>query len=179
MRMGGKKNVVFGLFYLVLTALLGPYMITTYFGPLQEATTAHKAAVGELTSAVEAGVEGQVLRAQTDAILTLDRQRAAAEPIEDIKGGPHAHGNLEALLNIVVGIVLGFLVVGPAWKEAISWLFIGGTVLHSGMLYLGTVLGQGWAWGVLGTGAGPMMLLAGLLVAGAASLKGFEARPAR
>ncbi|MFZ5877450.1 MAG: hypothetical protein ACOYXU_13735 [Nitrospirota bacterium] len=177
--MGGKKNVVFGLFYLVLTALLGPYMATTYFGPLQEASTAHQAAVGELKSAAEAGVEGQIAQAQTDAILSLNRQQAAARPIEEIKGGPHAHGNLEALLNIVVGVLLGFLVVGSAWKEAISWLFIGGTLLHSGMLYLGTVLGQGWAWSVLGTGVGPMMLLAGLFVAGAASVKGFEARPAR
>jgi hypothetical protein len=47
------------------------------------------------------------------------------------------------------------------------------------MLYLGSVLGQGWAFAVLGTGIGPLMILAGLLVAGAASVKGFEARPAR
>jgi hypothetical protein len=177
--MGGKKNVVFGFFYLALTALLGPYMVATYFGPLQEATTAHQAAVGELTSAAEAGIEGQISQAQTDAILSLNRQRAAAQPIEQIKGGPHAHGNLEALLNIVVGVLLGFLAVGTAWKESISWLFIAGTLLHSGMLYLGSVLGQGWAFAVMGTGIGPMMILAGLLVAGAASLKGFEARPAR
>ncbi len=177
--MGGKKNVVFGLFYLVLTALLGPYMVVTYFGPLQEAEQAHAAAVGELTRAVETGVEGQIAQAQSDAILSLNRQRTAAEPIEQIKGGPHAHGNLEALLNIVVGVLIGFLAVGSVWKEAISWLFIGGAVLHSGMLYLGTVLGQGWAWAVLNTGIGGLMLLAGLLVAGAASVKGFEARSAR
>jgi hypothetical protein len=177
--MGGKKNVVFGLFYLVVTALLGPYMAATYFGPLQEAEQAHAAAVGELNRAVELGVEGQIEQAQSDAILSLNRQRAAAEPINQVKSGPHAHGNLEALLNIVVGVLIGFLVVGPAWKETISWLFIGGAVLHSGMLYLGSVLGQGWAWSVLGTGIGPIMLLAGLFVAGVASVKGFEARPAR
>jgi uncharacterized membrane protein YgdD (TMEM256/DUF423 family) len=177
--MGGKKNVVFGLFYLVLTALLGPYMATTFFGPLQEAERAHTAAVSELNRAVEAGIEGQIVQAQSDAILSLNRQQTAAEPIEHIKSGPHAHGNLEALLNIVVGILIGYLVVAPAWKETISWLFIGGAVLHSGMLYLGSVLGQGWAWGVLGTGIGPIMLLAGLLAAGVASVKGFEARPAR
>ncbi|HET8761312.1 MAG TPA: hypothetical protein VFN94_09595 [Nitrospiria bacterium] len=177
--MGGKKNVVFGLFYLVLTALLGPYMATTYFGPLQEAEQAHAAAVTELNRAVEAGAEGQIVQAQTDAILSFNRQQTAAEPIDNIKSGPHAHGNLEALLNIVVGVLIGFLAVASWWKETISWLFIGGALLHSGMLYLGTVLGQGWAWGVLGTGIGPMMILAGLLVAGAASVKGFEARPAR
>ena len=177
--MGGKKNVVFGLFYLVLTALLGPYMVVTYFGPLQAEEQAHAAAVGELTRAVETGVDGQIAQAQSDAILSLNRQQTAAGPIDQIKGGPHAHGNLEALLNIVIGVLIGFLVVGTAWKEAISWLFIGGAVLHSGMLYLGTVLGQGWAWAVLNTGLGGLMILAGLLVAGAASVKGFEARPAR
>lgn len=177
--MGGKKNVVFGFFYLVLTALLGPYMIVTYMGPHQQAEQAYAAAVAELTRAVETGVEGQVAQAQTDAIVLLNRRLEAGEPIEQIKGGPHAHGNLEALLNIAVGIVLAFLVVGSTFKEIISWLFIGGAVLHSGMLYLGTVLGQGWAWAVLNTAIGPMMLLAGLLLAGIASLKGFEPRPAR
>jgi hypothetical protein len=177
--MAGKKNVVFGFFYLVLTALLGPYMIVTYMGPHQQAAQANAAAVGELKRAVEAGIEGQVAQAQTDAILAFNRQHEAGEPIEEIKGGPHAHGNLEALLNIAVGVVLGFLVVGSTFKEIISWLFIGGAVLHSGMLYLGTVLGQGWAWAVLNTAVGPLMLLAGLLLAGVASLKGFEAREAR
>ena len=135
--------------------------------------------MGELTRAVETGVDGQIAQAQSDAILSLNRQQTAAGPIDQIKGGPHAHGNLEALLNIVIGVLIDFLVVGTAWKEAISWLFIGGAVLHSGMLYLGTVLGQGWAWAVLNTGLGGLMILAGLLVAGAASVKGFEARPAR
>jgi hypothetical protein len=177
--MAGKKNVVFGFFYLVLTALLGPYMIVAYMGLQQQAAQANAAAVGELNRAVEAGIDGQVAQAQTDAILALNRQLQAGEPIEEIKGGPHAHGNLEALLNIAVGIVLGFLVVGSTFKEIISWLFIGGAVLHSGMLYLGTILGQGWAWAVLNTAIGPLMLLAGLLLAGVASLKGFEAEGAR
>ncbi len=177
--MGGKKNVVFGFLYLVLTALLGPYMIVTYLGPHQQAEQAYAAAVGELSRSAEGGVEGQISQAQTDAILALNRRLEAGEPIEQIKGGPHAHGNLEALLNIAAGLVLGFLVVGPVFKEIISWLFIGGAVLHSGMLYLGTVFGLGWAWAVLNTAIGPVMLLAALLLAGAASLKGFEPRGAR
>lgn len=176
--MGGKKNVVFGFFYLVLTALLGPYMIIEYMEPLQQAARVNAGAVAELTRVVETGVDPQIRQAQTDAILALNRQLKAAESIEQIKGGPHSHGNLEALLNITVGILLGFLAVGPAFKEIVSWLFIGGAVLHSGMLYVGTVLGQGWAWAVLNTAIGPLMLLAGLLLAGVASLKGIEPRPA-
>ncbi len=176
--MGGKKNVVFGFFYLVLTALLGPYMIVQYMGPHQQAQQENAAAVGELKRAAEAGVDGQVAQAQTDAILALNRQLESDGPIDAIKGGPHAHGNLEALLNIAVGIVLAFLVVGPTFKEIISWLFIGGAVLHSGMLYLGTIFGQGWAWAVLNTAIGPLMIVGGLFLAGVASLKGFEARSA-
>lgn len=177
--MGGKKNVVFGFFYLVLTASLGPYMAVTYMGPEHQAEQAYAAAVGELSRSAEGGVEGQISQAQTDAILALNRRLEAGEPIEQIKGGPHAHGNLEALLNIAAGLVLAVLVVGPVFKEIISWLFIGGAVLHSGMLYLGTVFGQGWAWAVLNTAIGPLMLLAALLLAGVASVKGFEPRGAR
>ena len=174
--MSGKKNIVFGFFYLVLTASLGPYMIVEYFDPLQQAGQANAAAVTALTRAVEGGVTDQVAKAQSDAILALNRQLKAEEPIDDIKGGPHTHGNLESLLNIAVGVVLGFLAVGRLWKEAISWLFIIGAVLHSGMLYLGVVFHQGWAFAVLKTGAGPLMVLAGLFLAGLATAKGFHLR---
>lgn len=174
--MSGKKNIVFGFFYLVLTASLGPYMIVEYSGPLQQAKQANAAAVTELTRVVEGGVADQMVKAQSDAILALNRQLRAEAPIDEIKGGPHTHGNLESLLNIAVGVVLGFLAVGRLWREAISWLFIGGAILHSGMLYLGVVFHQSWAWAVLKTGAGPVMVLAGLLLAGLATAKGFNLR---
>jgi hypothetical protein len=178
MTMGGRKNVVFGFFYLVLTAALGPYMVTQYLGPLQQAAQGYASAVAELSQAAQGSDPTELARVQTHAILALNTQFEAAAPIESIKGGPHAHGNLEALLNIAVGLVLGFLVVGSLFKEIISWLFIGGAVLHSGMLFLGAVFGQGWAWAVLNTGVGPLMLLAGLVLAGAASVKGFRPQPA-
>lgn len=176
--MSGKKNVVFGFFYLVLTALLGPYMVTQYMGPLQRASQEYASAVAELNQTSQGSDPGELERVQTLAILTLDKKFKTEDPIDSIKGGPHAHGNLEALLNIAMGVVLGLLTVAPLWKETISWLFIGGALLHSGMLYLGVVLGQGWAWAVLGTGIGPIMLLAGLVLAGAASVRGFSPRPA-
>jgi hypothetical protein len=176
--MSGKKNVVFGFFYLVLTALLGPYMITQYMGPLQHASQEYASAVAELNQAGQGSDPGELERVQTLTMLALDKKFKADDPIDSIKGGPHSHGNLEALLNIAVGVVLGLLTVAPLWKEAISWLFIGGALLHSGMLYLGVVLDQGWAWAVLNTGIGPLMLLAGLLLAGAASVKGFSERAA-
>ena len=170
----GKKNIVFGFLYLVLTASLGPYMIVQFFGPQQQAGQQNSKAVAELTKAIDGGVPAQIAQAQSNAILALNRQIKAEEPVNSIKGGPHTHGNLESLLNIAVGLVLGFLTVGKLWKEAISWLFIGGAVLHSGMLYLGVIFHQTWAFAILGIGLGPLMLLAGLFLAGIASAKGFK-----
>jgi hypothetical protein len=152
-------------------------MITQYMGPLQHASQEYASAVAELNQAGQGSDPGELERVQTLTMLALDKKFKADDPIDSIKGGPHAHGNLEALLNIAVGVVLGLLTVAPWWKEAISWLFIGGALLHSGILYLGVVLGQGWAWAVLNTGIGPLMLLAGLLLAGVASVRGFSPRP--
>ena len=88
------------------------------------------------------------------------------------------HGNLEALLNIAVGVVLLMLSIGRAFKAVISGLFIIGTLLHSGVLYLGIVFELGWAYTILGTGIGPVMLLAGLLLAGIATAVGLKDKAA-
>jgi len=49
----------------------------------------------------------------------------------------HAHGNLESLLNIVLGFLLCRLAVqGTKLPELISGLLLFGAVFHSGMLYL-------------------------------------------
>jgi len=92
--------------------------------------------------------------------------------IDYIKGGPHAHGNLEALLNIAVGLTLGFLAVGTLFKQIISWCFILGTLFHSGLLYLERVFQLEWAGSLLGTGIGPVLLLVGLLLTGVAAATG-------
>jgi uncharacterized membrane protein YgdD (TMEM256/DUF423 family) len=174
--MPGKKNIVFGFLFLVLTAALGPYMVLNYIGPLQQAITEKNTAVTQLEEVQGGTPDALMAQAQTDAILALDKQLKAQQPINDIKGGPHAHGNLEALLNIAVGLLLGMLVISTLFKEIISWLFILGTLLHSGMLYLAVVLNQDWAWTVLKTSIGPVMLLAGLLLAGVAAMIGLKAK---
>ena len=183
--MVGRKNIVFGFLFLVLTAALGPYMITQ-FPAVGEAQAVRSNAMSELRLRVDAGFldedtletmdAGQIARANADAILALNTGLNARAPIDSIKSGPHAHGNLESLLNIVVGVVLVFLAV-PVWlKQAISWIFIAGTVLHSGMLYL-VVFQIGWAGAVLDTGIGPALILLGLLLAGIAALIGFRPAP--
>ena len=177
----GKKNVVFGFLYLVLTAALGPIMVDMY-ADYGNAMTEKQGTVGRLQALQENEFEEdleplgaeQIAKANTAGILGLNKLINSELPIDGIKGGPHAHGNLEALLNIVAGVVICFLAV-PVWlQQLISWLFIVGAVMHSGMLYLSTVFGFGWAETLLQTAIGPICVLLGLLAAGIAALMGFN-----
>lgn len=177
----GKKNIVFGFIYLVLTAALGPYMIQNMFPDLAAAQQARQAAVAPLQQLKMNNFERdleplsaeQIAKANTDGILGLSRQINARGVIEGMKGGPHAHGNLESVLNIVAGLVLCFMAAPVLVKQAISWIFIAGALLHSGALYLGA-FGVGWAGTVLDTGIGPILILIGLLVMGVAAALWFR-----
>ena len=185
--MTGKCNIVFGFLYLVLTAALGPVMVNN-LPDVNAAGASKQAAMAPLQLAADSDFENQetlepmtaeeIARANSKALLALNTQLNAQLPNTAIKGGPHAHGNLEALLNIAVGVVLLMLTIGTRFKQAISALFIVGTLLHSGVLYLGVVFGMGWAFTVLGTGIGPVMILAGLLLAGIASAMGIKEKAA-
>lgn len=180
----GRKNIVFGFLYLVLTAALGPVMVGN-LDAINAATSEKQAAMGAVQLMKDSGYENQetlepmtpaqIARANTDALLGLNKQLNAQAPNIAIKGGPHAHGNLEALLNIVAGLVLMFLTVGNWFKQLISWVFILGALLHSGVLYLVVVFEQGWAGQILATGIGPILVLLGLLLAGIAAAIGFRA----
>lgn len=183
----GKKNVVFGFLLLVLTAALGPYMVVTYVPGVDEARAKKQESVGRLQQLQENNfeedlqalpVEG-IAKANTVGILALNLLYNAQAPIDAIKSGPHAHGNLEALLNIVAGITLCFLTVGRRFKQVISWLFILGTVLHSGVLFLVVALNQAWAVPIMQTGIGPVLVLAALLSIGVAALIGFKGEPVK
>lgn len=175
----GKKNVVFGLIYLVFTAALGPYMLTTMFPDAGAAAAEKQKTLGRLQALKQNNFEEEleplapaaIAKANTDGILGLNRLLNARAPIDSMKGGPHAHGNLEALLNVVAGIVLGFLAISPLFKQLISWTFIAGAVLHSGMLYL-RAFDVSWASMLLP--AGPWLVLAALLMLGVAALVGFK-----
>ena len=177
--MVGKKNIVFGFLYLVLTASLGPYMIVKMFPDVGSAQLEKQAAVGRLQALkgnnyeeeLEPLKDGQIARANTDGILALNKLYNAEQPVDDVKGGPHAHGNLEALLNIVAGVVLCFIAVAPLFKQVISWMFIAGAIFHSGMLYLRT-FGVEWAGTLLQIG--PFLVLLALLLIGIAALLGFR-----
>lgn len=180
----GRINIAFGFLYLVLTAALGPYMITQFDG-VRDAMGEKQAAVGKLQLVADSGFENQetlepltgeeIAKINAKALLALNKQINARAPIDTIKAGPHAHGNLEALLNIVVGVVLCFLAV-PVWlKWTLSGMFIVGTLMHSGLLYL-RFLEVAWAGTLLGTGIGPVLILAGLGLAGVLAAIGFTGR---
>ncbi|MDH5648213.1 MAG: hypothetical protein OEY67_01045 [Gammaproteobacteria bacterium] len=181
----GKKNIVFGFIYLVFTAALGPLMIVKYFGDVADAEVVKQQKVGELQQVVQDGYEkdmepmtpDQIARMNTQAILSLSAKLNTRSAIDTIKGGPHAHGNLEALLNIAVGLLLCFLAINRAFKQLISWVFILGTVFHSGLLYLTSGLNLEWANTLLASPfsyIGPVMILLGLGLAGIASMLGFR-----
>jgi hypothetical protein len=183
--MTGKKNIVFGFIFLAVSAALGPYMVVKLLPTAGEGEGARVEATGKLAGVVQSNYDDpetleaitpdKLAKLNSEAILGINKQINAEAPVDSVKGGPHAHGNLEALLNIVVGLVLCFVTCKKAWmKEVISWLFIGGTLLHSGMLYLVVVFNQAWAGQVLGTGVGPIMILLGLVLAGVAAAVGFK-----
>ncbi len=175
----GKKNIVFGFLYLVLTASLGPYMLATSAGDIDAAYIAKQAPVGRVqdlkTNDFEEDLEplkaDQIAKANTDAVLAINNIVNLQGPQARMRT-THAHGNLEAVLNILAGLALCFIAVAKVFKQIISWLFIAGAILHSGMLYIGIVFEQGWAFTLIQ--AGPWVVLAGLLLAGIAALIGFK-----
>lgn len=181
----GKKNIVFGLLFLVATAGLGPVMVFKYedwgaangekqqvVGRLQQLKAAEYAEDPDTLDELSAK---QLAIANAESILAMNKVAASEFAIDYIKGGPHAHGNLEALLNIVVGLLLCFIAAPVMMKQAVSWIFIVGTVMHSGLLYLERVFMLPWASTLLGTGIGPGLILLGLLLAAVVSFKHLQA----
>ncbi len=174
----GKKNIVFGFLYLVLTASLGPYMVVNMLPDIDGARLEKQKDVGRLqelkTNNFEEELEplkpAQIAMANTSGILALNKLVNTQAPVEFMRSA-HAHGNLEAVLNILAGLALCFVAVGKMFKQAISWIFIAGAVLHSGMIYLGN-FGQDWAFSILPIG--PWLVLLGLLLMGIAVLIGFK-----
>jgi hypothetical protein len=179
--MVGKKNITFGFIYLVFTAALGPYMIQTMFPDVGKAQEVKKKEVGALQQIAGSDFDDpntmepmsgkQIAMANAKAILALNQLANAQAPIDGMKGGPHAHGNLEAVLNIVAGLTLCFIAGPLIFKQIISWVFILGALLHSGMLYL-RAFDVSWAGKLLY--AGPWFVLLGLLLIGIASCLWFK-----
>ncbi len=182
----GKKNIAFGFLYLVFTAALGPYMIATQFDAVNEAQSQRQSKLSELQGIASNGYldeelnslnAQQLAQKNTGAVLALSSSLNSRGKIDAIKSGPHAHGNLEAMLNIVAGVVLCFLAIPAKFKQIISWVFIAGAVLHSGLLYLVAVFELPWAGALFASpiaSVGPLLVLAGLVMIGVATIMGFR-----
>src|SRR4030067_36784 len=183
----GKKNIVFGFFYLALSASLGPYMIVKLYPEVAASEDVKQERLGALQQAQSSNYEidlnkmsaAQIATASADAVLALSARFNAEQPVDAVKSGPHAHGNLEALLNIAGGTLLGFLAAPVIFKQVISWTFIVGTLLHSGLLFLAAALQFPFAAKLLASPlapAGPLLIPLGLLLAGVAGVMRSEER---
>lgn len=177
----GKKNIVFGFIFFAFTASLGAMMVNMYedYGV---AAGEKQTAVGRLAQLKTDGFEEeleplnakQIAMANTNGILSISKLGNVEFGIDYVKGGPHAHGNLESLVNIVAGFILCFVSIAVWQKQLLSWGLIAGTVLHSGMMVLGRVFDMAWAEQVLATGIGPVLILASLFFMGIAVAVGFK-----
>lgn len=184
----GQKNIVFGFIYLAITAAVGGVMILGHFDARSAAETNKRLQLGALQQIVvddyEVNLEQitplALAKTNSQAILAISNRINVQKPISTLRSGAHTHGTADALLNIAAGFLLLFL-TAPAWvKQTISWMFISGAVLHSGMLFLVSVFGQTWATlflngppGAIGRG----LTLAGLILAGIAAAKWFNPIP--
>ena len=177
----GKKNIVFGFIFFAFSASLGAVMVDMYkeYGAVADEK---QVSVGRLAQLKTDGFEEelepltakQIAMANTDGILSMSKLSNVEFGIDFIKGGPHAHGNLEALLNIVAGFILCFISIAAWQKQVLSWALIIGTISHAGMMVLGRVLNFAWANTILETGIGPVLILASLFFMGIAVAVGFK-----
>ncbi len=177
----GKKNIVFGFIFFAFTASLGALMVNMYeeYGI---AAGEKQVSMGRLAQLKTDGFEEeleplnakQIAMANTDGILSMSKLSNVEFGIDYIKGGPHAHGNLESLLNIVAGFILCFISIAAWQKQLLSWGFIIGALLHSGMLFLERVFAMSWAGQIVATGIGPVLILASLFFMGIAVATGFK-----
>ena len=177
----GKKNIVFGFIFFAFTASLGAKMVDMYeeYGAVAGEKQISVGRLAQLkTDDFEEELEPlnakQIAMANTDGILSMSKLSNVEFGIDFIKGGPHAHGNLEALVNIVAGFILCFISIAAWQKQLLSWGLIVGTVLHSGMMVLGRVFDMAWAEQILATGIGPVLILASLFFMGVAVAVGFK-----
>ncbi len=156
--MDGRLNVVFGFCYLVLTIVLGPFMLVPRAGE-------NLKAMGKLSEGLGSASQEELLYGVVEYLSGLSGSHFLASAV-------HGHGNLEAVLNIVVGLVLIKLCLPNTVKLVAGLFFILGTLLHSGMLYLYGVFGVGWA--TTFTKFGALLIVGGVVLMAVLSIYGFR-----
>ena len=165
--MNGKINIVFGFFYLAMTAVLGPALIV----PIYPDKFAAQHEMTEAVKAVETGDSTKI----GPALSSITKYIGVGDRMGQISGGPHAHGNLEALLNIAAGLTLLMLTINARFKSLLSILFLVGAIGHSGMLYVATVFNIPAALNL--TVIGAIAILSALILTGIAAVMGLPSEP--
>lgn len=167
--MSGKVNIVFGFLYLAITAFLGPFYLVPAKGVDYQKFVEMNKAVQTVKEDVSSDTDRSKVSAALDGITAY---LGSAKKTGSVGSAAHAHGNLEALLNIVAGLVILSLALPSSYKTVLSVLFIVGAVFHSGMLYLAMVFGVSAAGKLSIIGA--IAILTGLVLAGVASATGIK-----
>ncbi len=88
---------------------------------------------------------------------------AEENPLHELLGHAHSHGNLESVLNILIGYILCQLEASSGLLHAVSILLLIGAIFHSGMLYL-SGLGVGFALNLAPIGAISLVITMALMV---------------
>ena len=84
-------------------------------------------------------------------------------PLLELLSHAHSHGNLESVLNILIGYILCQLEASSGLLHAVSILLLIGAIFHSGMLYL-SGLGVGLALNLAPIGAISLVITMALMV---------------
>ena len=164
--MNGKINIIFGFIYLAFTAVLGPAVLVPQLGKNAQSLNNTAALVEKVREGAQGDFKGADIAPAVVSIFDyIKTSKLSAK-------GAHVHGNLEALLNIVAGLVLLTLAIPANFKTLLSIMFLVGAVFHSGMLYLGGVFQMYWAYNF--TVIGAIAIIVGLLGMGIASLIGLK-----
>ncbi len=159
-----KLNIISGLLLLFLAMMIGPYMVFVGGDGRADARDARDAAMTELGEASAAYDESTADAAAAANLAARAAGAQLAQAAYDRVSGArnrykvaHVHGNLEGVLNIVVGLFLGLIAVSEGYRLAASWLLIAGSWLHGGAFVLGN-FGLGFMFQGLTVGAALLVL---------------------
>jgi len=146
-----NKNVISGLMLFSISILIGPYLMGTFnketLGPARMSIFTEASQLDDALNAHPEITDPEARAASTEVIAVA----AGKTIIEDFKANrvqdrwgnfkfSHAHGNLQGILNILIGLVLAQLIIAVKFREVISWLFIVGSWGHAGFFIAGNFL---------------------------------------
>jgi|GEM_PF-3208164 len=191
-----RQNIIAGLLLFLITISLGPYMMRGLKNEealvdaqteLMQSFAALRASENAISMRDAGGGEADDISEQSApklqdvSALALAATRATRAHVNytfanfrrDNVTFTHAHGNLQGMLNILVGLFLGKLAVHAIARQLLSLGFIAGAYGMAGSAFLGNMLGQVWALQFMIYGGAILIAsIAGLLLV--VLFRGFE-----